>query len=440
MTSSYIRLVDRSFRALLGLTLAVILLFEFGPERVLDLQEWPVIVTVQRAADVTPEQARYLSSPEGKPGVQCILPARQHIVPGCRLTLPLTLPDEGIDLARFDTLHVRLSVTGEGGQDWRLYLRNHDPASDLPEDPLAPKFNEIIFRPADYGRLHKVPLDVFAPATWWIKQYNVPLQQQGPDLHRVYAIELAAGYDMQPGTHGAIIEELHFHGPWLDASLFYRLILAVWFIYGCIILVANHLHMKQRLQHAHQARLAAEEHNRTLCEESRRSREEATHDPLTGAFNRLGGEELLKGLGERAFSLIYLDVDHFKQINDGHGHPVGDEVLKHLVSQILRHCDTFCHLVRWGGEEFVLICLHYDQEQACALAERLRLMLAADPHWPEALRVTVSFGVAERAGDPLEQVIRRADAALYQAKQRGRNRVETSSPVSPSILTTRETT
>jgi diguanylate cyclase (GGDEF)-like protein len=182
--------------------------------------------------------------------------------------------------------------------------------------------------------------------------------------------------------------------------------------------------MKQRLQHAHQAKLEVEALNRTLSEESRRSRELACYDPLTGALNRLGGERLLAEIDELACSFIYLDVDHFKQINDTHGHPVGDEVLKHLVSEILRHCDALCHLVRWGGEEFVLVCFQYDRLRAASLAERLRVMLAAYPHWPSALRVTVSFGVAEREGDPLELLLKRADEALYQAKKRGRNRVE----------------
>ncbi|MGL5325931.1 MAG: GGDEF domain-containing protein [Aeromonas sp.] len=79
--------------------------------------------------------------------------------------------------------------------------------------------------------------------------------------------------------------------------------------------------------------------------------------------------------------------------------------------------------MRWGGEEFVLVCLHYDDLQACALAERLRATLEAEIHWPSGLRVTASFGVAERAGESPEQVLKRADEALYQAKTQGRNRV-----------------
>ncbi len=424
MIASSSRFAESLFWYLLALTGCSILLFEFGPERVLDMKGWPLSVTVQQAADAAPGSVRDHPSADGNPGVECILAASPDSYPSCGLILTLTSREQGINLARFDMLHIRLSVTGEGAQDWRFYLRNYNPVFGKMDNPLQPKFNEIIFRPADYGKAHEVPLDVFTPATWWIKQFNVPLQQQGANLNRVYAIEVVAGSEMPPGKHGVVIEELQFHGPWLDASLFYRLILLVWFIYGCAVFLVNHLYMKQRLQHAHQAKLEVEALNRTLSEESRRSRELACYDPLTGALNRLGGERLLAEIGELACAVIYIDVDHFKQINDTHGHPVGDEVLKHLVSEILLQCDPLCHLVRWGGEEFVLLCLHYDELRACALAERLRAKLEVDPHWPSALLVTASFGVAERAGESLERVLKRADEALYQAKKRGRNRVE----------------
>ncbi|MFB2865326.1 GGDEF domain-containing protein [Aeromonas sp. MdU4] len=423
MIASSSRFAESLFWYLLVLTGCAILLFEFGPERVLDIKAWPLTVAVQQPADAASGVARYRPSVEGHPGVECTLVTSPASYPGCGLILTLTSRDQGINLARFATLHIRLSVTGSGEQDWRFYLRNFNPVYDQSDDPVQPKFNEIIFRPADYGQEHEVPLDVFTPATWWIKRYKVPLQRQGPDLHRVYAMEIVAGSEMLPGVHRVVIEELQFHGPWLDPTLFYRLILLVWFIYGSGVLLINHLAMKQRLQHAHQAKLEVEALNRSLSEESRRSRELACYDPLTGALNRLGGERLLAELGELACSFIYIDVDHFKLINDTHGHPVGDEVLKHLVSKILLHCDALCHLVRWGGEEFVLVCLHYDALRACALAERLRAALESCPQWPLALRVTASFGVAERTNESLDQVLKRADEALYQAKTQGRNRV-----------------
>ena len=171
-------------------------------------------------------------------------------------------------------------------------------------------------------------------------------------------------------------------------------------------------------------------HGRT----SRRLSRESLIDPLTGISNRAAIEaEAIRAL-ERAprkggaMSLLMLDLDHFKAINDRHGHAAGDRVLRAAADAwhtVLRGRDP---LGRIGGEEFVVVCADTTLEQALVVAERLREATAAllfddvDP----GLRVTVSIGVAQsqRSDDSHEGVLARADAALYRAKQRGRNRVE----------------
>ncbi|ABO89345.1 diguanylate cyclase [Aeromonas salmonicida subsp. salmonicida] len=336
----------------------------------------------------------------------------------------LSLPEQGIDLSRFEGARIQLQVEGPEPQFWRLYLRNYHPIYSRAGDATSHKFNEVIFRPDDYGRLQDVPLRVFTPATWWIQQYRIPLAQQGEDLRHVYAVEIASGIGMQPGHYRLVLERMEFYGRWVQPGAFYRPLLLSWLVYGLLLFMVQHLLMRDRLRKAREARQVAEARSQSLCEQTLRTEEEARYDPLTGALNRFGGNKLLAELGDMPLSFIYIDIDHFKLVNDGHGHPVGDEVLKHMVSEVLRHCDSLCRLVRWGGEEFVLVCLHYEQARAKALAERLRAALVAYPHWPLALSITASFGVAERRGDPLEQVLKRADEALYQAKKRGRNRVE----------------
>ena len=171
-------------------------------------------------------------------------------------------------------------------------------------------------------------------------------------------------------------------------------------------------------------------HGRT----SRRLSRQSLIDPLTGVANRAAIEaEAIRAI-ERApragsaVSLLMLDLDHFKAINDRHGHAAGDRVLCATTDAwqaLLRGRDP---LGRIGGEEFVVVCEDTTLEQAVVVAERLREATAAldfyDVH-PE-LRVTVSIGVAQslRTGDTHEGVLARADAALYRAKQRGRDRVE----------------
>jgi diguanylate cyclase (GGDEF)-like protein len=124
---------------------------------------------------------------------------------------------------------------------------------------------------------------------------------------------------------------------------------------------------------------------------------------------------------------VILDIDHFKRINDSHGHAVGDVVLRHfaqVAQSILRDGDV---LARWGGEEFLLVLPTDSAASAEALAQRLRERTAATsialPHGG-AVTITVSIGVAALCeGELTSAVLERADAALYRAKAEGRNRV-----------------
>ncbi|THF62193.1 sensor domain-containing diguanylate cyclase [Pseudothauera rhizosphaerae] len=160
----------------------------------------------------------------------------------------------------------------------------------------------------------------------------------------------------------------------------------------------------------------------------------ASTDPLTGASNRRVFMERLslelarvRRYGKQA-ALLMLDLDHFKQINDRHGHAAGDATLRSfttLAQRTLRQTDT---LGRLGGEEFAVLLPETDEEQAAELAERVRGRLAAEgiAFGDEAIRVTVSIGIAqlETTDTTPDTVLARADEALYRAKQGGRNRVE----------------
>jgi diguanylate cyclase (GGDEF)-like protein len=123
-------------------------------------------------------------------------------------------------------------------------------------------------------------------------------------------------------------------------------------------------------------------------------------------------------------SVIMIDLDHFKRINDTHGHEIGDAVLKEtaeVAQSSLRLSDL---LGRWGGEEFLVIAPQTDAAQARELAERLRLALASHP-FAHIGHLTASFGVAEYHPQEMpEDWLKRADLALYAAKHGGRNRVE----------------
>lgn len=160
-------------------------------------------------------------------------------------------------------------------------------------------------------------------------------------------------------------------------------------------------------------------------------------DALTGTYNRRSIDERLPSEVERAhrygraLSVLFVDLDNFKQINDTHGHPVGDVVLRHLAASVreqLRHSVDW--MARYGGEEFLVVLPETSLDSAVATAERLRARIAAEVIALDdglSLTVTSSFGVtACREGDDSASLLARADALLYEAKQAGRNRVASS--------------
>lgn len=151
----------------------------------------------------------------------------------------------------------------------------------------------------------------------------------------------------------------------------------------------------------------------------------ATTDALTGLLNRRGGldaaERSLAGQADGPVALAFVDVDHFKQLNDQHGHAVGDELLASLGQILQGRLGTGDLAMRLGGEEFACLLVGHDAERAMAFASRVSRNYR-DRH--RAYGSTLSVGIAlRRPGEGLEALLARADDALYQAKREGRDRV-----------------
>ncbi|MHB1273091.1 MAG: diguanylate cyclase [Rhodanobacter sp.] len=160
----------------------------------------------------------------------------------------------------------------------------------------------------------------------------------------------------------------------------------------------------------------------------------ATHDSLTGLYNHhtfytLFADELARAQRfNRPLSLLLLDIDHFKRVNDTHGHQAGDAVLKGLSELLGREARAIDRVCRYGGEEITVILPETDLEAAAHMAERMRAAVEAQPFDVDAgapLRMTVSIGVASwpLQGDDADTLVAAADAALYAAKRSGRNRI-----------------
>ncbi|MCC6925211.1 GGDEF domain-containing protein [Novosphingobium sp.] len=197
--------------------------------------------------------------------------------------------------------------------------------------------------------------------------------------------------------------------------------------------------MLRRTREIEKQMLRSEAQTRALrrrLDEARRSAEE---DHLTGLPNRRAFEAVfeeefrLARASAETLCVAFCDIDHFKKINDEHGHEAGDRVLKLVADAFARISNDHCHVARHGGEEFVLLLRGETLEQACAQLDHLREQLASRRLVNRANdrpfgQVTFSAGVADvfRCGDP-RSALRAADSALYRAKQEGRNRVAAAS-------------
>lgn len=157
----------------------------------------------------------------------------------------------------------------------------------------------------------------------------------------------------------------------------------------------------------------------------------AEHDPLTNLYNRYflfdhGSKEVAKSLrGHFPLSLLMIDIDKFKNVNDLHGHLIGDEVLSELASFIMKSQRSYDIAARYGGEEFVILLPNTTKEQAIIVGEKIRTNVEKQTFTSLNIKITLSVGVSSLNGETtsLEHLIQAADTALYQSKRKGRNQV-----------------
>ncbi len=182
----------------------------------------------------------------------------------------------------------------------------------------------------------------------------------------------------------------------------------------------------------------------TLKKELEGIKQAAKTDMLTGLLNRRGFDAAISSAvahskqNNTPLSVVITDIDHFKKVNDTHGHLIGDNVLKMLSKLLQDHIKGKDIAARFGGEEFIMVLPETPLEGAFVLAEQIRLNLR-NMRWrtkdsgTSIGHITISLGVAQyRSGEPLEDLIERSDNALYYAKENGRNRTSTELDIAPA--------
>ena len=333
----------------------------------------------------------------------------------------------GKNLSHYDSIFVWVKPRGEGTV--RLYLRGYDSAFYRQDDETSLKFNEVEFFPLEETYPAVFVPQEFRVASWWVAQNEINVHKARVDLSNIPLIEIQTGTNAPLGYGTLEIRGLCFKGKKIAKVDLVTILVVIWFVTFLIILVIRFFDYSRervankRKQEELEKNLAALQIEKSEYEKS------SKEDPLTGCLNRAGFSSILlreqENLSKNGcpVSFVILDIDHFKDVNDTYGHSVGDEVLVNLTRLIrdkIRNTDA---LVRWGGEEFVILCSDTPIQNAQFLAEKLRVAIEGAVLIKQQ-QVTCSFGIAEMIpGEDPKKLFERADKALYSAKEGGRNRV-----------------
>ncbi|HEX6705976.1 MAG TPA: GGDEF domain-containing protein [Albitalea sp.] len=351
--------------------------------------------------------------------------------PYCELGVTLKQAPAGIDLSGYDTMRLWVRYDApQPGQQLRIFLTNFNPAYSQVDVEGSAKVVELQYAPGRAAWPLEVKLSQFTVASWWSNEHPIAVEHAGTELTNVTAVQVSTGGTVVPGAHRITVERIEFHGKLIPAATFRLLIIAAWVLAVFAFLLFDAVAARRALRASTRSQLSLRRVNEALRLQSQNYEALARRDPLTGILNRRGlGDELVRvaGRGDDSLfplSLVFIDIDHFKRINDEHGHAVGDQVLREVAQVIKADIQRTDLFARWGGEEFLLICPHTEPHEVYRVAERLRQRIA-ERMWPGGIRLTSSFGVADSvAGEDFAEGIRRADEAMYRAKQGGRDRVE----------------
>ncbi len=420
------RLIGFSFAAL---SLLLIIWQHYGMTRVLRIDSsWPYLQAIDDRGEGGGTVSRLSISEDGV-RVDCDL-TLDYMWAFCELAIYMQGDGlTGLDLTGYDSMVIAADYTHPGVDRIRVMIRNFNPAYSDRTQFTTLKVNEIDYQPSTNPVL-SIPLSHFQVASWWRQSMSLPIDYIASEFSEVIQIDITTGGAVVPGKYSITLKYLEFRGKWISAVALYRALLIGWLLFALFAVVLELQHYRRRLRASQQREVELQSMNHLLELQSEKFEKLASHDPLTGIRNRAGiRDRFLEHIyharyGGKPLAGIFIDIDHFKSINDSGGHQLGDQVLvefTELISSHIRDRDLFA---RWGGEEFLLLCPNTSLRDASILAEKLR-ELVAEQNWSNGVRISASFGVTVFDDEDVALFIGRADTALYRAKSEGRNRVVT---------------
>lgn len=335
--------------------------------------------------------------------------------------------NRGLPLAQFHSMKVKIFYRGEA-QTLRLTLRNATQPYYNASDWTSTQYNQVDLPTAQLDEGVLITPDVFTVANWWLAQKKFGEKSTQPEFNQVMYLEIQVGGQNKGEKHVVQLLEVEWQGAKFTSEQVYRALIFGWVFLVFVLLIIRYVRLRLNLARKKKKQAELLKLNNALELQNKEFSEVARTDSLTGVLNRLGlRDEVYEKMAvweakNISLSLVMIDLDHFKKINDTYGHDVGDDVIKKSADVFLKNIRGSDLIARWGGEEFLLLCQNTSLSAAKLIAEGLREKLSELAVAPN-LVVTASFGVASGSVREFNRLHTLADKALYQAKSEGRNRV-----------------
>jgi len=340
-----------------------------------------------------------------------------------------TPANEGIDLSNYEKLKFDIEYKGTSRR-LRMAMHNYNEVYSDINDAGTNKHLSVLIKPMEIDN-NSITFDLseFRVSKWWVKDRRMHRRWTSPEIDNITSIGVEV---VELSDNHIKLNRIIAIGHWINPQTLLYLVVISWMIFFLLqgfiqlyLVYTGSMRNRKKLFDLLKQQQALESENQYLSDI-------AKLDPLTGILNRNGFLDKLTHIAPKMVStnnnlaFLIIDLDHFKSINDRYGHDFGDSVIKHFshsVSSTLRKTDIFA---RWGGEEFILICEFPDTTNLREFSENIGSTPGKTPiDSKPGFTYTVSIGVSRfSAGEHFENVFKRADNALYQAKQDGRDRVE----------------
>lgn len=343
--------------------------------------------------------------------------------PFVTLHIDISKNGHGVDLSRYNKILIWINGDGKPSERIRFHIRNFESRISDTLEPISLKYNEVHL-PLSTNSPAPIVLtwDYFSVPGWWIAMKNVPFNNRLKNVQNVFWIEFITSEMTSSGKGTIEFKKVVFTGKWMKADVFFKMLLIFWMLTWVIYSVISIWKLRHLLKQKEHVESHLLQLNLSLSNQTEELKFKAQYDELTSLLNRYGLysylNEALRILpkAQLKMSVIMIDIDHFKVVNDKYGHVEGDRILRLTADVLQRNTRKSDKVVRWGGEEFLIVCLDTDLDAAQYLANKLRVTIAELPE-----KITCSFGVATLVDETFQSLLKRADDALYKAKSSGRN-------------------